>query len=109
MRTTTFDTVILGAGNNTGIEVPAANLTALGTGKRPPVVVTVAGYSYKSTVAAMDGGAMIALSKAHRDAAGLKAGDAVSVTLQLDEGHRAVDVPPALQAALDGAGLTERF
>ena len=106
---TTFETVILGMGNNTGIEVPAANLAALGTGKRPPVVVTVDGYRYKSTVAVMGGRSLISLPKAHRDAAGLKAGDAVTVTLQLDDGPRHVEVPPQLEAALATAGLTERF
>lgn len=69
---TTFDTVILGFGNNTGIEVPDENLTALGSGKRPPVVVTIGEYSYRSTVGAMGGRTLISLPRAHRDAAGLK-------------------------------------
>jgi antitoxin component of MazEF toxin-antitoxin module len=106
---TTFDTVILGFGNNAGIEVPAANLEALGSGKRPPVVVTVGNYSYRSTVGGMSGRTLIPLPKAHRDAAGLKAGDAVTVTLVLDDGPRSVDVPPLLQAALEQAGLAEKF
>ena len=106
---TTFETVILGFGNNTGIEVPAESLSALGTGKRPPVIVTVDGYTYNSTVAVMGGRSLISLSKAHRDAAGLKAGDAVTVSLQLDEGPRSVEVPQQLAAALAAAGLTERF
>src|SRR4051794_34035779 len=102
---TSFDTVILGFGNNTGIEVPAVNLTELGAGKRPPVVVNVEGYSYQSTVGVMSGRTLISLPKAHREAAGLKAGDAVTVTLVLDGGHRDVEVPPQLHAALDRAGL----
>ena len=106
---TTFDTVILGFGNNTGIEVPAANLAELGSTKRPPVVVTVGDYSYRSTVGVMGGRTLISLPKAHRDASGLKAGDAVTVTLTLEEGPRPVDVPPELQQALEGAGFTERF
>ena len=106
---TTFDTVILGFGNNTGIEVPPENLSALGSTKRPPVTVTLAGYSYSSTVGAMGGRSLVSLPKAHRDAAGLKAGDAVRVTLTLDAGPRTVEVPSELQAALDAAGLTGRF
>jgi len=31
-------------GNNTGIEVPAEVMDALGAGKRPPVVVNVNGF-----------------------------------------------------------------
>jgi hypothetical protein len=106
---TTFDTVILGFGNNAGIEVPDANLTALGSGKRPPVVVKIGDYSYQSTVGGMGGRTLIPLPKAHRDASGLKAGDAVTVTLVLDAGLRAVDMPEPLQAALEQAGLTEQF
>jgi hypothetical protein len=106
---TTFDTVILGFGNNTGIEVPAASLAALGSGKRPPVVVTVSGYSYRSTVGVMSGRTLISLPKVHREAAGLTAGDAVSVTLHLDNGHRTVEVPPELAEALARTGLTARF
>ena|SRR5947209_12375662 len=106
---TSFDTVILGFGNNTGIEVPDANLEALGRGKRPPVVVTVGGYSYQSTVGGMGGRTLISLPKAHREAAGLKAGDAVSVTLVLDDGPREVEVPAELQEALGRAGLADRF
>jgi hypothetical protein len=106
---TTFDTVNLGFGNNTGIEVPAQNLAELGDTKRPSVVVTVAGYSYKSTVGVMGGRTLISLSKAHRDASGLTAGAAVVVTLVLDDEPRSVEVPPQLQVALEAAGLTARF
>ena len=42
-------------GNNTGIEVPADVVAALGAGKRAPVVVNVNGYEYRSTVAPMGG------------------------------------------------------
>ena len=106
---TTFDTEILGFGNNTGIEVPDESLAALGAGKRPPVVVSLGDYSYRSTAGVMGGRTLISLPKVHRDAAGLKAGDRVTVTLVLEEGPRPVDVPAQLQAALDRAGLAQRF
>lgn len=109
MPITTFETVILGFGNNAGIEVPAANLAELGSRKRPPVLVTVGGYEYRSTVGVMSGRALISLPKAHRDASGLRAGDTVTVRLALEEGPRPVDVPTELQTALDRAGLRERF
>ena len=35
-------------GNNTGIEVPPEVIEALGAGKRPPVVVVVNGYEYRT-------------------------------------------------------------
>lgn len=109
MATTTFETVILGFGNNTGIEVPDGSLAELGAGKRPPVVVKIGEYTYRSTVGAMGGKTLISLPKAHRDAAGLAAGDHVTVTLTLEEGQREVEVPAALAAALSEAGLAETF
>jgi hypothetical protein len=109
MTQTTFDTVILGVGNNTGIEVPPDQLTALGGGKRPPVTVTIGNYSYRSTAGVMGGRSLVSLPKAHRDASGLKAGDAVTVTLALETGTREVDVPAPLAAALKKAGLAKTF
>jgi len=105
----TFETVILGFGSNTGIEVPAESLAELGGGTRPPVIVTVAEYSYRSTVGVMGGRALISLSKAHRDASGLKAGDSVTVSLVLEDGPRPVNVPAELERALERRGLHERF
>jgi hypothetical protein len=106
---TTFQTEIRGFGNNTGIEVPAENIAELGAGKQPPVQVTVAGYTYLSSVAVRGGTFLISLSKAHREASGLSAGDSVEVTLVLDSGPRRVDVPPSLAVALEDAGLSETF
>lgn len=106
---TTFETTILGFGNNTGIEVPAEHLAVLGAGKRPPVIVTVADYTYRSTVGVMGSRTLISLPKVHREASGLRAGDAVTVSLVLEDGPRPVEVPAQLQAALERAGLAERF
>jgi Bacteriocin-protection, YdeI or OmpD-Associated/Domain of unknown function (DUF1905) len=96
----TFGTTIKGEGNNAGIEVPPDVIAALGTSKKPPVIVTVAGYTYRNTVAVMGGHYMISLSKAHREASGIKAGDAVEVTLELDTAPRTVEIPEDLAAAL---------
>lgn len=106
---TTFETEIAGFGNNTGIEVPPDRLAELGGSKRPPVVVDVNGYVYRSTIGSMGGRAMLALAKAHRDASGLKAGDPVTVTLELEVGDREVDVPHELRVALASAGLSDQF
>jgi hypothetical protein len=106
---TTFDTVIQGFGNNAGIMVPPENIAALSAGKKPPVKVTIANYSYENSVAVMGGKYMISLSKAHREASGIAAGDKVTVTLELIEGVREVAVPKELQAALEAAGLEGNF
>jgi bifunctional DNA-binding transcriptional regulator/antitoxin component of YhaV-PrlF toxin-antitoxin module len=106
---TTFKTTIKAFGNNTGIEVPEENIAELGSSKKPAVNVRVADYSYPSTVAVMGGNYMIALSKAHREAAGLKAGDVVEVTLELDTSPRTVEVPEDLAKALSKAGVQKTF
>lgn len=106
---TTFTTTIKAVGNNTGIEVPAKNIAELGESKKPAVKVNVGNYSYPSTVAVMGGKFMIPLSKAHREAAGLKAGDKVTVTLELETTPRTVDVPDDLAKALTKAKLKEAF
>jgi len=99
---TTFGTRVKGVGNNTGIEVPPENMLELGSGKKPAVVVHLAGYRYASTVAVMGGVFMIPLSAAHRAASGLKAGDAVEVTLELDLEPLKLELPEDLAAALEG-------
>jgi Domain of unknown function (DUF1905) len=44
-----FSTTMFQMRNNTGIDVPADVVAALDAGKRPPVVVNVNGYEYRST------------------------------------------------------------
>lgn len=107
---TTFTTIVKADGNNTGIEVPPEVIAALGASKKPPVIVTVAGYTYRNTVAVMGGVYMISLSKANREAAGVRAGDQVEVTLELDVEPRTVAVPDDLAAALLAkSGATAAF
>ena len=103
----TFLTTISGRpGTPTGIEVPAHVVSALGSKKNPAVRVVVsrpgvAGeYRYRSTVAVMGGVFMVPLSAAHRDAAGVQAGDPISVGLELDTEPRTVELPDDLAAAL---------
>jgi hypothetical protein len=97
-----YRTTILGeATGPTGIEVPAAALAELGTNKKPPVQITLNGYTYRSTVATVDGRYMVGLSSQHRAASGLAAGDAVDVELVLDTAPRTVELPADFAAALD--------
>lgn len=96
-----FQTTIRQDGNNTGIEVPPEVIEALGSGKRPPVTVTLNGYTYRSTVAVMGGDYMISLSAANRSAAGVAGGDDVEVELELDAAPREVELPAEFAAALD--------
>ena len=98
MRVTT--TLISGGGTTTGFEVPAHVVDALGSGKRPPVTVTINGYTYRNTVAVMGGVYMLGVSAEHRAASGLRAGDEIDVELELDTAPREVTVPADLEAAL---------
>jgi hypothetical protein len=104
----TFTTVIKGAGiNAAGIPVPDEVVAALGKGRSPKVVVTLNGsYTYRGTVQVSDGQFMLSFSSDKREEAGIKVGDEVEVTLELDTEPRTVEVPNDLSAALsakDGA------
>ncbi len=97
-----FRTTILQAGKTAaGIRVPDEVVESLGAGKRPPVRVTINGYSYRNTIAVVDGVFMVGVSNEHRAASGLAGGDEVEVDIELDSSPREVIIPPALQAALD--------
>ena len=89
------------SGNNTGIEVPPEVVESFGAGKRPPVVVTVNGFEYRSTIAPMGGMYLIPFSSDKRAATGIRGGDPIVVDLELDTAPRTVDVPDDLAAALD--------
>ena len=105
----TFRTTLLQNGNNVGIEVPDEVVESFGAGKRVPVVVTVNGYTYRSTIAVMGGVAMVGIAKAHRDAAGVAGGEQHDVTLEHDTAERTVEVPGDLAAALEDAGARAAF
>jgi hypothetical protein len=97
-----FRTTILGTGKNAaGIEIPDEVVVALGKGKRPPVRITINGYSYRNTVAVMGGVFMVGVSAEHRAAAGLAAGDEVDVDIELDTAPRELAVPEDFAMALD--------
>lgn len=85
----------------TGIEVPAAVVTGLGSHRKPPVTVTINGYRYRSTIATMGGRFLIPVSADVRRQAGVEAGDELDVEVELDEQPREVTVPDDLAAALD--------
>jgi hypothetical protein len=93
----------LGGKTATGFRVPPEVVDALGSGRRPRVVITIGPHTYRSTVAVMGGAYMLPLSAENRTAAGVAAGDTVDVTLELDTEERTVDVPEELATALAAA------
>lgn len=70
---------------------------------RPPVYVTINGYTYRSTVAIMGGVTFVPLRRSHREAAGVVAGEPAEVTLALDTDPRTVEAPADLRTALAAA------
>jgi|SRR6185312_3585542 hypothetical protein len=96
-----FKTKIVQTGNNTGIEVSELTLEKLGSGKKPLVVVTLNGYSYRSAVGKMGDRFMISLSAENQKNARVNGGDVVEINLELDTQPRTVEIPTDLQKALD--------
>lgn len=106
----TFRAILELAGKTaTGITVPESAVIALGKGKRPPVRVTINGYTYRSTVAPYSGDYMLPVSAEHREAAGVKAGEEIEVQLELDDAPRTVDVPDDLAQAMADASVRQAF
>jgi bacteriocin resistance YdeI/OmpD-like protein/uncharacterized protein DUF1905 len=83
------------------VVLDSEQVAAVGEGaKRFPVVATVNGYTWRTTVTRMRGEFLLGLNRAVRQEAGVEAGDTVEVKLELDTAPRAVEVPEALAIAL---------
>lgn len=87
-------------GTTTGFVVPGEVIEALAGGRRPKVVATVAGYSWRTSIASMGGRFLLGASAAVREAAGIAAGERHTVTVDLDTAPRTVEVPEDLATAL---------
>jgi hypothetical protein len=95
--------------NATEIVVPEEVVAKLGQGKKPKLFVSLKGCSYRSTIHVMGGTSLLPLAKDHREKAGVKGGDKVEVTLEVDAAPREVEVSKDLVAALKKAGATAGF
>jgi hypothetical protein len=99
-------TVELGGKTATGIPVPENVIEALGASKRPPVTITVNGHRYRTTAVRMGGRFFVPLSAENREAAGVAAGESITVDIEADTAPREVTMPDDLAAALDDAART---
>jgi hypothetical protein len=70
---------------------------------RAPVRVTLNGYTFRSTIAAMGGPACIPLRRSHREAAGLEGHETLEVRLDLDAAPRVVEPPADFVKAMKAA------
>ena len=93
----------------TGFRVPDDVVAALGGGRRPPVLVTINGFTYRNTIAVYGDESLLGVSAENRAGAGVAAGDTIEVDLELDTAPREVTVPPDLQAALDADPTAAAF
>ena len=84
------------------IPVPFDPKTVFGR-VRAPVKVTLNGYTYRSTIAAMGGVTGIPLRKSNREAAGLNGDETLTVKLELDTEVREVRVPADLERELQAS------
>lgn len=87
------------------IDVPFDPKEAFGK-VRAPVVVSIGGHEYRSTVFRMDGRTFVPLRTSHREAAKVKPGQTVRVTLTLDDQPRKVEPPADLLKAIRAAKLS---
>ncbi|MEO6039617.1 MAG: YdeI/OmpD-associated family protein [Saprospiraceae bacterium] len=105
----TFRTTLFTAGKTaTGLQVPTEIVERLGAGKKPPVSVTINGYTYRSSISVRNGVFMIPVSAAIREQAGVAGGDEIEVALELDTAPREVTVPLDFQQALDRDGVAKQ-
>src|SRR4029077_8765946 len=74
-----------------------AQVAAVGEGaKRFPVLATVNGHTWRTSVTRMGGEFLLGLNREVRQSAGVEAGDVVDVALELDHAERDVEVPELL-------------
>lgn len=105
-----FRTTILTTGKTAaGIRVPDDVLAALGTSKKPAVRVTINGFTYRSTVATINGAPMVGVSAENRTAAGVQGGEDVDVDIDLDTEPREVTLPKDFEAELDREPAARRY
>jgi hypothetical protein len=97
-----FHTTLLQSGKTAvGIQVPNEVVEALGAGKRPPVRVTINGYTYRNTIAVMGGVFMVGVSAENRVQAQVAGGDEVDIDIELDTQPRVLTLPADFAQELD--------
>ena len=99
MRSKTVEVSILSDGGMCAIPVPFDPKEVFGK-VRAPVMVTVNGYTFRSTIARMGGHTFIPLRKSNREAAAVSGGDQVKVRIAADSDARVVEVPADLAKTL---------
>lgn len=92
----------------TGITIPFDVEKVFGA-KRVPVKVLVNGVEHRSTVVRMGGNYMMAVPKKFREAAGIEAGQTITVEMQRDTEKREIEMPEDLAGAVKKANLQDAW
>jgi hypothetical protein len=101
MGTLSFEATLVERGPAAAVVLDDEQVFTVGEGaKRFPVVATINGHTWRTTVTAMAGEFLLGLNRTVRETAGVEVGETVSVALELDTAPREVDIPEALAAAL---------
>jgi len=88
------------SGEGAALSAPFDVEETFGTKARVPVRGTINGFPFRSSLMPMGGCHRMVVNKQMRDAAGVKAGDIVTVVLERDDAARTVDTPPLLKKEL---------
>ena len=93
-----------------GIRVETADVVRwFGRKSRVPVVATINGYTYRSSLSPMGGCHMLPVAAPVRAGARVAGGDRVTLTLREDTAERTIDVPDDLARALGAAKMRAVF
>jgi hypothetical protein len=96
-----FTTRLQPRGNASAVVLDDDQVAVVGEGaKRFPVVATINGYTWRTSVTRMKGEFLLGLNREVRDGTGAQIGEEVEVSVELDQAPREVEVPEALAAAL---------
>ena len=101
MGSVQLTTTLVPRGPAAAVVLDDEHVATIGEGaRRFPVLATVNGYAWRTTVTPMAGEFLLGLNRGVRESAGVQAGDTVEVAIELDTAPREVDVPEALATAL---------
>lgn len=92
----------------TGITIPFDVENVFGA-KRVPVKILINGAQHRSTIIKMNGKYVVGVPKIFRQAAGVNAGEKITVTIEKDTEKRTVEIPADFALILKDNDLTEMF
>jgi hypothetical protein len=95
--------------NAAGFVVPDEVVAALDGGGHPKVVVTVNGFTFRTSIARMGDRFMFGVSAGRREEAGIAPGEVHQVEVSLDNAPREVEVPDDFAAALSANADARTF